>query len=253
MKKNKLIVVFGTIVCLLLSVFIVQKSVTADQPVSSDENPKKCFVTGMGIVKAEPDIAVFSCSITTQEKEASLSQEKNGEISQKVTEALLEKEIKEENIQTTSYSVNPVYVYKSGEEPKLIGYKTVHVLSIKILDIAQLGDIIDTAMNSGVNQIHGVQFDISNREEWQRKAIEAATNDARVKADTSLKPEGMGVVALQELRVVSSNAVTQAKRGYDGGAPEQLGTGPAIMPGTTSITAQVEAVFLFADCTEKEK
>jgi uncharacterized protein YggE len=147
---------------------------------------------------------------------------------------------------TVSFNVSPVYTYKSGEEPKLVGYKTTHQLSVKVIEIDKVGSLIDLAMEAGVSQIQGIHFDISNREELQRQAIEAATRDARVKAKTALDPEGMLITGLFNMNILSSSPVTPAKRGMDYGSAEQ-GTNFAVMPGTQTISAQVSAVYTFSD------
>jgi uncharacterized protein len=243
MKQRK-IITLAVIVSVLLTLFMIHTNVNADQLKSDPENPKNLYVTGTGVIKAEPDMAIISGGIVTQEEEAALSQARNNELTKNVITAMLEADIAEEDIQTVSYNVSPVYSYKSGEEPKLIGYKTTHQLSIAVKNLDALGELIDLAMETGMNQIQGIRFDMQHREELQRQAIEAATVDARTKAEAAIKPEGLGLVELQELHVLTSDSATPTKRNLDGGAPES--TGSMVMPGTQSIVAQVQATYTFA-------
>ena len=250
MKKTKIFIVFAVAVSLVLSFVILKNGVQAEQLVADAENPKKLFVVGTGVIEAEPDMGIVSGSIVTQEEEAAVSQSKNDECSKRVIEALLDLGIPKEDIKTSSYNVNPVYSYRSGEDPKLIGYKTVHQLTIEVKeDFAMIGKVIDAAMGAGMNQIHGIHFDIQDRSTLLKQAIEKATFDAREKAETALNPEGMGIVELQELHVMTSEPASQAKRTLDG-APEQGGS--MLMPGSQTITAQVQATYIFASSVEKE-
>lgn len=251
MKNHRILITTAVVVCVLVSFMMIKNGVTADQLKADPENPKKLYVAGMGVIEAEPDMAILNGSIVTQEEEASLSQKKNNELTKNVITAMLEAGIDEKDLQTVSYNVSPVYTYRSGEEPKLIGYKTVHQLSISVKDLEALGSIIDLAMETGVNQIQGIRFDMQNREDLQRQAIAAATMDARVKAETAIKPEGMSIVELQELHVMTSDPVTSDKRNFDQ-APESAG-GTSVMPGTQSIVAHVQATYTFACPVETEQ
>lgn len=245
-KKSRLLYVFGIVACLVASFVFVVSSTKADELQKETEVPRKISVMGTGIVKSKPDVVFFNCSIVSQEKEAAVSQKTNGETSNNVITALVEAGILEEDITTVSFNVSPVYTYKSGEEPNLVGYKTTHQLTVKVIEIDKVGSLIDLAMEAGVSQIQGIHFDISNREELQRQAIEAATRDARVKAKAALDPEGMLITGLFNMNILSSSPVTPAKRGMDYGSPEQ-GTNFAVMPGTQTISAQVSAVYTFSD------
>ena len=80
----------------------------------------------------------------------------------------------------------------------------------------------------------------------QKKAIECATQDARVKAKAALDPEGMLITGLFNMNILSSNPATPAKREMDYGSTEQ-GANFSVMPGTQTISAQVSAVYTFSD------
>ncbi|MCK5847965.1 MAG: SIMPL domain-containing protein [Caldisericia bacterium] len=245
-KKSRLLYVLSIVTCLAASFIFIGASTKADELQKETDVLRKVSVMGTGIVKAKPDVVFFNCSIVSQEKEAAASQKTNGEVSNNVVAALVGTGILEEDISTVSFNVSPVYIYKSGEEPKLTGYRTTHQLSVRVIEISRIGSVIDLAMEAGVSQIQGIRFGISNREELQKQAIEAATRDARIKAKAALDPEGMLITGLFDINVLSSNPVTPAKREMDLRSPEQ-GTNSAVMPGTQSISAQVSAVYTFSD------
>ena len=70
----------------------------------------------------------------------------------KIQSALLGLTITEENIQTTNYSLYPIYDAKSNSR-EITGYSVTNEISVNIDNIALVGIVIDTAINSGASNV----------------------------------------------------------------------------------------------------
>ncbi len=102
--------------------------------------------------------------------------------------ALTGQGIAEKDLQTTNFSVQPRYVYpkrsSTGEQapPRIAGYDFSNQLIATIRNFDDLGAILDSAVSTGSNQIHGLQFSIDKpgplRDEARKLAVARAMKKA---------------------------------------------------------------------------
>ena len=90
--------------------------------------------------------------------------------------------IPETDIITSNYSLRPEYDYRNNDsrERVLLGYVVSHDLRVKVTNLEKLGTVIDQAITAGANQAYNITFDISNRDELEKQALQAA-GDASAK------------------------------------------------------------------------
>ena len=65
------------------------------------------------------------------------------------------------------------------------GYVARNTIEVRLDDIARVGDVIDIAVTGGATTVHGVRFDLKQRESLEREALKRATADARARADAA--------------------------------------------------------------------
>lgn len=130
-----------------------------------------------------------------------MAQEENKEKMNRVMKALETLNIDQENIKTIGYSLYERYNYYD-DQTKEKYYVSSHILQIKIVDIDQMGLVIDAVTKAGSNQISNIQFTISNEEEIYAQALELAMKSAKTKADAILGT--FGKVSTLPSKVVES-------------------------------------------------
>lgn len=138
-----------------------------------------------------PDAANVILAVETTDRTVGPAVKANSEKAQAVTNALkgIINKDRGDTIKTSHYSVEPVYKYdRDGGERKLLGYKVINQVTIKVKDPALPGTIIDTAIKSGANRVDSVQFLLEEREaicnDLIRKAIAKASERAGVVAES---------------------------------------------------------------------
>ena len=138
-------------------------------------------VTGNGEIVAPPDYAQILIEVRTEGKDVTVTQQENAIIMSRVIESLMALNIPREAIQTSSYTISPVYDYMDGRQV-FRGYEVQNAITVKIADINQAGTVIDTAIQNGANHVSAIQFKIENSDAYYQRALNFALVNAMTKA-----------------------------------------------------------------------
>ena len=160
----------------------------ATAPVQAQRQPpgpqSRIVVIGEGAVTAAPDYAEISGGVTTRGKTAKDAVDANTKAMAAVTAALLGAGIEQKDIQTSRFSVRPVYASpQPGAEQKLTGFSVSNQISVKIRQVGKAGDILDRMIESGATDVGNVEFLHAEMAKLLDQAREAAVADARRKAE----------------------------------------------------------------------
>ena len=144
------------------------------------------WVNGQAKIMTTPDIVEMSLGIESINKIVSESVQNVSVDHEKLISILLSKGVKENEIKTIRYTINPQYKYtKDGSE--LTGYKVSHYLSFTYRDIDKIGELIDTisygpeAIGNNL-RINSINFAIEDPIVFESKLRENAIADAKRKA-----------------------------------------------------------------------
>lgn len=206
-------------------------------------------VSGQGVINTKPDVAYVSLGVETQSKTAKDASAENAKIVDQIVKALIKLGVKEDELSTIEYSINPVYFYPENEPPVVTGYKVRNILNIKItkrsddkLDTKFIGEVLDTATSNGANIVNGITFDILDKNTLKLKAIELAMEDAKKKAETALNVVGEKIKGVQEINV--SDVVFPVFR-YDLKTVQAPEATTPIFEGSLSVQVTVNVKFIF--------
>lgn len=148
-------------------------------------------VTGLGEVRAKPDIAIITIGVATRALTARQALAQNNDAMQQIIDHLKAAGIEAKDIQTSNFSVAPAYAYdnQGQQPPKIIGYDVSNQVTVIMRKLADMGSILDEAVSKGSNQIQGISFSIdkpeSLQDEARRLAIADATRKARLYAESA--------------------------------------------------------------------
>jgi len=148
-----------------------------------NQTSRKIIVIGNGEIAIEPNIATVQLEVVTVNEQLSEAQQENATAMNNVIQSLLRLGIPRENIKTVSYTIFPKYDYVNGEQI-FRGYEVSNAISVKITDIEQVGEVIDTATENGANRVSNIQFTVENAEQYKQEAIVRALRNAQMKART---------------------------------------------------------------------
>jgi len=158
-------------------------------------------VSGNARVNAQPDTAVVSISVVTQNRSAIEAQQQNANQTTTVINALKQAAGNGAEIKTSGYSLVPQRVYKENQPPTISGYEARNSITATLNDLTKVGAVIDAATQAGANNIDGVSFTLRNDQAARSRALADATREAIAKANTLAQTLGgrvIKIVAVQE-------------------------------------------------------
>ncbi len=165
--------------------------------------PARVIVTGEGSVSAVPDYAEITAGVTARAKTAKDATDANSKLMTVVDAALRNAGIEQKDIQTSRFSVQPVYASpQAGAAPKLVGFSVSNQVTVTIRQIARVSDTLDRLIGAGATDLGGVQFLHADVSKALDQARQAAFADARRKAELYAKASGLtlgGVAWITEL------------------------------------------------------
>lgn len=196
-------------------------------------------VTGISNLSVEPDIVEVQLEVVTEGMELSQAQQENANTMSQVIQSLLRLGIARGNIQTTTYNINPKYDYVDGTQV-FRGYEVTNAITVKIENVDQAGNVIDVAVQNGINRVSSIQFTVENKNAYYERALSSALKDAYGKAQTLAETMHIGMAPYP---VKITEKINEAPITYKAYATVEADT--PIEPGQIVISATVEAQFQY--------
>lgn len=167
-----------------------------------DENRRvtRVMVAGDSIVQAQPDTAIVTVSVVTQNRQALAAQQENAAKTDAVMRALKAAAGSGAEVKTSGYSVQPQRVYKENQPPTITGYEVRNSVTVTLSDLTKLGNVIDASAQAGANDISGIAFTLRQDRQARDRALSEATQEAMGKARVIAQALGGRVVRIVEVQ-----------------------------------------------------
>jgi uncharacterized protein len=162
----------------------------AQQPQQPPE--ARIVVTGEGSVSVTPNYAQIRSGVTVRTKTVKEGVDANSKLMVAIIAALKDVGIADKDIQTSRFSIQPVYSPQEPRtEPKLLGYSVSNEVEATIREIGRIGDVLDRVVAVGATDVGHVTFLVSDASKALDQAREAAIADARRKAEVYANAAGV--------------------------------------------------------------
>ena len=269
-NRVNIAVVVGVIFVLAFAVTLTQSDKQVESQVESqvleDDIPEELIyewlkkydpseqiisVSGSATASSNPDSLVIVLGVESEAKTANDSLSQNSDSLNSVISALTNSGISEDEIQTSNFSIYPIYDsikdFSGNWQQILNGYRVSNILLIQTDKINSAGDIIDAAVSSGANRVDNISFQLSDNklQKISDNLIADAINDATQKAEKALVPLNQKIVGVKSV-VIHDNIVpyydSPMRASFDGFAESSMKSAP-IMSGDEEITTNVSVVF----------
>lgn len=167
-----------------------------------DTTPRqpRVIVTGDAVVQAQPDTAILSVSVVTQNKSALEAQQENARRSERVLSAVREAAGAGAEVKTSGYVLTPQRVYRENQPPAITGYEARNSVTVTLGDLSRVGRVIDAATQAGANNVENVSFTLRKDRPAQEQALREATAEALSKAQAVAQSLGGRVLRVVEVR-----------------------------------------------------
>jgi len=146
-------------------------------------DPPSIVVSGEGVVKVTPDQAWVRIGAESRSKNSREAQQRNAELMTAVQQKIAALGIPKDAVKTVGIDLQPEFDYQNGRQT-LRGYVARNTIEVRIDDFAKVGDVLDAAVSSGANTVHGLRFDVKNRDAVEEQALQRAVASGMAKAQT---------------------------------------------------------------------
>jgi len=198
-------------------------------------------VIGEGKVDVVPDTANVNLGIVVSNAvTVDTAQQRINEVNNAIVASLKDLGIKEEDIKTSNYSINPDYNYQTGDN-QITGYSGNATINIKVRNTDLLPEVISKGTEAGANQVLGTSFIIDEPEKYREEARNKAIENARKQAKKLANNLGIRLGKVTNIVEESGSAIPPIFR------ESAIGIGgdssPDLQPGSQTITSTVTLYF----------
>ena len=179
---KKLIRVIGLLL-VLNSNAITSQQVFNSFPGIQGSTISSVTVQGHGSITMPPDQATLRFSISDKGRNLEMIKNKVGSITSRFLEFSENLNIKKKNLRTTNINIFPEYTYTPKTGKRIFdGYKINRDITVNLENLTLLGELIEGAINLGVNNINPPMFSSKNASGVNIKLHTLAMEDAKNKA-----------------------------------------------------------------------
>jgi uncharacterized protein YggE len=227
---------------LLLATPMAAQTVT--QPPREVATAETISVTGTGKTTLVPDRFSFTAGVQTTAPTVEEAVNQNNAKIASVIAALKKAGATDQEIRTTNFSIFPQQVYEQGQAPRVVGYQASNQVLVTKKDIAMAGRLLQVALNAGVNETSGLNFEVSDPARGRDQGLKAAFDDARAKA--SLLAQAAGRALGRAMMITEGSDTTPPPRPMPMGVMAAKGEAISQVPvegGTRELAYTISVVF----------
>ena len=199
----------GFLVAALLAVPYRMPAMAQTTAAHAPARPGLITVTGEGVAKKAPDMAVITLTVLREGETARAALDANNSAMGSVLSAMEADGVAEKDLQTSGFSIQPRYSTPSSNKkqpqaPEIVGYQVSNTLSVRIHDLSKVGDILDQSVSLGVNQGGNILFTNEDPSQAMSEARKGAMADAIAKAKALTVAAGVGLGPISRITEQSS-------------------------------------------------
>ena len=202
------------------------------------------LVRGVGIVTLDAEIVSMDIGVHTTHENARAAVEENSRHLTQVFQAIRAAGVAEDDVGTTQFRTRPETVYPNdGDAPPRRIVQVTNDITVTVRDLDRVGDVLQSAIDAGVNDLGRLRFTAENPETHRIEARGKAVDDAGRQAQFLADAAG---VSLGKPRRISDSAY--AVRHVMKRLPAPVTTGPRRVPvpvhvGDLRIEASITLVY----------
>lgn len=208
------------------------------------EQPRTITVNGFGTINLAPDLARISIGVHTENRDANEAVQENNQQATDVQNALLDMGVAERDINTSNFSIYPQQEWNNEGERTGTTYIVDNTVNVTVRDLDSIGEILEAVISAGANNIHGISFDVADRETARQEAMSLAVQNANERAQTLADAAGVDVGQVQSISTFVNVSPITPYRSYDMAVEQAVGGGAVpISSGEMTINVEVTVVY----------
>jgi uncharacterized protein YggE len=200
-----------------------------------------------GKYEAAPDTAVIQFNIGAQENTSQAAYDRASRAAEQVRKLMRTNGIDPASAQMGSYSISPVFDYKSPKR-KLVGYTVNTGVTLKVKDFSKIGPIVQQLTDLDLTDSQSITYTLDNMEAAKAKAVADAYHKARATAEiiasASNRPLGDLLQASVDSFEPGIHPLPMNGRSFAQLSTLEKAPTEQFTPQTITVTAHVNAIFV---------
>lgn len=200
--------------------------------------------TGEGRVEVAPDIAWLGFGISSRKATVAEARDEVARGVARLIALARDAGLKDDHVATAALSVSPEFDWHpETRQRRLLGYVVSRQVTLRLTDLAKLGELTEQALGLGVTEATPAVFDTSRRTGLEAEALAAAARDARAKAEVMAEALGVGIGAPLQIEAGGAAAPPRPMLRMAMAESDAMSGAETYQPGLIRITASVTARF----------
>lgn len=186
----------------------------------------------------QANTAVITVGIRVQDSKLQIAQDKANLVMQNLVQEMLTLGVSKSDMQTSDFNLN----YNKEDKNSFRGYTLENNLVIKVRDIDKAGIVLDKALESGANQILGINFTYEGAEELKDQLLKLAIENGRKKADIVASADGRIAGRLLEVNIYT-DSYQKAEMRVNKMMLDSSALGSQVLAGNVVISSEATLLF----------
>ncbi len=231
--KAKLVVAAGIMVMLCAGAGWAEAE--AEQP--------RITVNGEAVVYAQPD--------KVTDNSIAMAKKKNNEVMSRAVAAAKKLGVENKEIQTDYLTIEPRYK-NDYQKKNFLGYFVSNTMAVTIADPGKLEKLVEKLLEAGIENIGGIDFQVSEYKKYREQAREMALKAAQEKAEKMAAVLGRSIGAAMQIsegysgwsgwgsrrQAMTQNVAQEVPGG--GGEPGTIALGKISIRASVSVTFELK-------------
>jgi uncharacterized protein len=204
-------------------------------------------VSGNAEVRVDPDIATVRIGVVSQARTA---KEAQNDANKRLNAFLAQARAllgKGGEIETGRIALYPVYDMPPDRpdkpfEQRIIAYRAENTLVARITDFSKVGDLVDLAVSSGLNNIESIIFGLKEDAEPRSRALQQAVREATQKAEAMADAAGVELAGIWSIDEANAFVMPYEGRAVMAAGAADMAPTP-VLPGQVAVNANVSMRF----------
>jgi uncharacterized protein YggE len=196
--------VVAVVALALVAVLVSEASGQSSTPAGGP--PHTITVSSTATISTQPDEAVITFSVHTEDADSTVALNESSRTMNGVIAAMKALGIAQRDMETTNISLSPQTIDRGTSSESTI-YNSSTSLTVKVHDFDVIGNAIQKGVQAGATSVRGVRFQVSDPVGAKKRALTAAVEGARAKADALAAAAGTQVTGVIQIREGGTPAV----------------------------------------------
>lgn len=212
-------------------------------PAAAEEPARRTLtVSASGQVEATPDRVILPVQVESRDRSLAVAKQHNDRMTDRVLKIAAEYKISKEKVKTSGMYINPQYRWENNKQI-MEGYVVSRSMQITLDVIDQVERLIAALTEAGIDQIHGMQFTLSDPDALESDARKLAVRKASAKAAELAAAAGVKLGKVLSIQQGGENGVPPPVIMAARAMEMQASAPPAPTPGSVTIDQQVSIVY----------